>query len=80
MGVAFTKSFSAIQLSPSLDFKKMIEIAFINLIWSGIPSFNFQVDDSTLNLRIHSQILGFNFSTQGLFELEESLLNYGSQS
>ena len=60
--------------------KKTIEIAFINLIWSGIPSFNFQVDDSTLNLRIHSQTLGFNFSTQGLFELEESLLNYGSQS
>ena len=30
--------------------KKMIEIAFINLIWSGIPSFNFQVDDSTLKL------------------------------
>ena len=41
--------------------KKMIEIAFINLIWSGIPSFNFQVDDSTLKLEDSLSNSGLQF-------------------
>ena len=41
--------------------KKTIEIAFINLIWSGIPSFNFQVDDSTLKLEDSLSNSGLQF-------------------
>ena len=62
--------------------KKTIEIAFINLIWSGIPSFNFQVDDSTLKLEDSLSNSGLQFFNSRIIwtwgialELWASILN-----